>query len=72
MKLKRFEQLNESKSSRPDGFYWLKLDNEWTIGEFKGFWDDGVENVYPWVIMGSDEAYRDDTFLEIGEKIERK
>ena len=65
-KIKRFEQVNESKGIREDGFYWVILKGwgGWTIGKYTG-----KEGKYCWEIIASDQIFEEDQFEEIGAKI---
>ena len=69
-KIKRFEQVNESKKQiREDGFYWVlfKRDPEWTVGKYTY-----SEGKYPWEVVASDEIFEENQFERIGDKIEYK
>lgn len=49
---------------REDGFYWVKLDGEWEVGEYKSRRDF-------WFICGYEPELRDNDFDEIGEQIKK-
>ena len=42
-----------------DGFYWVRNDNEWTVGH----WDTGYRM---WWLVGSDEAWPSQMIDDIG------
>ena len=52
--------MNENRQS---GFYWAYFHDYWTIGEY--FEKD------EWLIIGCEQTYKSQFFIEIGERIER-
>ena len=59
MKLKRFEQVNESNGTRKDGFYWVILKGwgGWTVGKYTA-----SEGKYCWEMIATDEIFEEDQF----------
>ena len=53
--------------TREDGFYWIRIGEEWTVGEWTSIprWTSGG----CWTLLGTEEE-RDDAD-EVGAKIER-
>lgn len=51
---------------RTPGYYWVKFtgDKEYTIGYYEPF-GNGIENIYPWQVVGSDEIYDEGEFEDI-------
>lgn len=47
---------------RESGFYWVKLYDNWTIGEFES-------STNSWLVIGSEESCSDEHFDFVGEQI---
>ena len=46
-----------------EGYYWVKIHDEWSIGEYLG-------DYCGWIFINILEAYRDSVEFEIGERLE--
>jgi len=49
---------------RENGLYWVEIHKEWTIGDFDS-------NMNSWLIVGSDESFKDEDFDTIGKQIKQ-
>ncbi len=50
---------------RQSGLYWVKrFGFQWSIGDY----DSDMED---WVLLGTEESFKDSDFTEIAEKVER-
>lgn len=54
-------------NNREDGYYWVKINDEWTIGEYKF-----NENGYCWNLIGTDESFNDSNLEKIGPRIPKR
>jgi hypothetical protein len=55
--------LKES-TMREEGFYWVKIDGDWTVGEYAG------ESFAPWTVIGSDESFEEAKLELIGDRLD--
>ena len=50
---------------RKNGFYWVKINSEWTIGEFRA-------DTNAWTLIGTDESFSDEDLETVGPAIQKR
>ncbi|RTK97526.1 MAG: hypothetical protein EKK64_01180 [Neisseriaceae bacterium] len=53
---------------REDGYYWVKINDEWTIGEYHF----REENLPCWLLIGTDEGFSDEDLETVGPAIQKR
>ena len=53
---------------REPGFYWVRFDEDWTVGEYTPKYEDGEDCSRPWEVVASDECFEECVFAEIDER----
>src|SRR5262249_9723174 len=59
----RKESSGDMPSGRLPPFYWVRLDESWTVAEHD------PTAARPWYVIGADEAVSDSAFAEIGPRV---
>ena len=54
--------------NREAGFYWVKSNGRWTIGEYEG--KHARVAGFPWWVVGGPDPGKDSDFEAIGDRIE--
>lgn len=59
-------------TDRAPGFYWVRLDAQWTVGEYDPSGDSfaATHPEEPWMVIGSECAVAESALAEIGPRVE--